>query len=138
MDNEHNCSCENIEFDHCSRCNKCLMSQTCDKCDEETSASDNCDNCYKLFCNFCEDCGKRFCVVCMPDDVCTNCIVKRKNCTKCEAKNLTTYKCEHCLRYVCKDCLMYDTKEQWEARCRDNIFLCYSCYRSYQRCMDIG
>lgn len=45
------------------------------------------------------------------------------------------YKCKECCRVGCKDCLLQDS---WEERCRDNVFLCYSCYRFYQIRMDIG
>ena len=45
------------------------------------------------------------------------------------------YRCEECCCTGCYDCLWPDG---WETRLRDNIFMCYPCYRRNQMIMDIG
>ncbi|BCS83108.1 hypothetical protein QLL95_gp1015 [Cotonvirus japonicus] len=45
------------------------------------------------------------------------------------------YLCESCKRYGCETCLSSDG---WEARVRDQVFLCFFCLMMEQRRLDIG
>ena len=54
------------------------------------------------------------------------------------AMNITNgeiYQCEDC-RNIYGRQKLYD--DEWEDRCKDNVFLCRSCYRSYRIRMDRG
>ena len=102
----------------------------------------NCNQCDIIVCTDCVN--KNKIIYCAKDNLCDSCgyendfkVVRGgRKCKICEPEHEfhdRYYRCENCNRDGCANTMLDD---EWKNRCRDNVFMCRACYRSYQRLMD--